>query len=78
MLVLLQGRNGACHNSCEVKRRKAHPPQSGEVSVDHPSEFIQHKHVERQVHPVGMHKGVGDDAVPFVVLMATVRDEHPG
>ena len=61
----------------EVHGWETHPSQWSEIEQDRLSKLIKHKHVEGQMHPIGMHKRVGHNPVPFPMGMASMRNQHP-
>ena len=75
--MLPECRKGPCDNSREVHGWEAHPTQWSEVEHDRLSKLVQHKHVEGQMHPIGMYKRVGHNPVPFSMGMAGMRNQHP-
>ena len=68
VLVSRQRRQCASQYPENVKQRHGQRANFLHFNFDVPSKFIQDKHVEREVHPIGMHQGMGEHTMLLVVV----------
>ena len=69
--------NGPSNDPSQVKPPKTTQRRPCEFNSHGLAELIEHVHVEQQMHPIGMHKGMGKHPVNLAMVPHAIRDKHP-